>query len=268
MFWSKDELSELQASAVCAKIGRAEANDTIRTEILPFVKAHAEAFFSSAEKQLNDDELLTLAHRMGSTSMAYAFDLEQETQNNVDEEGYATEDEEQMPKGMVAMADILNADADYNVGGKRNLGIKLFTDLMLKARLFQEKDSVTMRATRPIRKGEEVMNDYGPLPRADLLRRYGYLTPNYARYDVVELSRDMLLASLKNNHHQIEDHELDSRVCNESFCQSHHFILTASRSPISKTMIKLMTPTFWNAKQETRTIRRAILPSRNFLRIL
>lgn len=45
-----------------------------------------------------------------------------------------------------------------------------------------------MRTIRPISAGDELFNDYGPLPRSDLLRRYGYITPNYAQYDVVEIS--------------------------------------------------------------------------------
>lgn len=45
-----------------------------------------------------------------------------------------------------------------------------------------------MKAIKPIAAGEEIFNDYGELPRADLLRRYGYVTDNYAQYDVVELS--------------------------------------------------------------------------------
>lgn len=44
-----------------------------------------------------------------------------------------------------------------------------------------------MKATKPIQTDEEVFNDYGELPRADLLRRYGYITDNYADYDVVDL---------------------------------------------------------------------------------
>lgn len=50
-----------------------------------------------------------------------------------------------------------------------------------------------MRATKPISQGEQIFNDYGPLPRSDLLRMYGYLTDNYAQYDVVEISYDLLL---------------------------------------------------------------------------
>jgi N-lysine methyltransferase SETD6 len=44
-----------------------------------------------------------------------------------------------------------------------------------------------MKALKPIVAGEEIFNDYGPLPRSDLLRRYGYITTNYAQYDVVEV---------------------------------------------------------------------------------
>lgn len=43
-----------------------------------------------------------------------------------------------------------------------------------------------MKSTKPIQKGEEIFNDYGELPRSDLLRRYGYVTDNYSQYDVVE----------------------------------------------------------------------------------
>ena len=63
--------------------------------------------------------LLELAHVMGSLIMAYAFDIEKsETEeDDVDEndESYMTDDEdEQLPKGMVPLADLLNADADRN----------------------------------------------------------------------------------------------------------------------------------------------------------
>jgi N-lysine methyltransferase SETD6 len=58
-----------------------------------------------------------------------------------------------------------------------------------------------MKATRNIKAGEQIFNDYGPLPRSDLLRMYGYVTENYAKHDVVELSHDLLLeiAGIKHN---------------------------------------------------------------------
>lgn len=57
-----------------------------------------------------------------------------------------------------------------------------------------------MKSIKPIKEGDEIFNDYGEIPRADLLRRYGYVTDNYAPYDVVELSLDNLCkaAGLEN----------------------------------------------------------------------
>jgi SET domain-containing protein 6 len=49
-----------------------------------------------------------------------------------------------------------------------------------------------MKSIKTIRSGQEIFNDYGELPRADLLRRYGYVTENYAQYDVVELPLDTI----------------------------------------------------------------------------
>ena len=54
--------------------------------------------------------------------------------------------------------------------------------------MYHEGDFLVMKATRSIRSGDEIFNDYGPLPRSDLLRMYGYTTDHYAQYDVVELS--------------------------------------------------------------------------------
>lgn len=117
MFWSESELEELQASAVRDKIGRASAEELFHSTVLPLWKENANVFHPNDVSQLSDSDLITLAHRMGSTIMAYAFDLEKDdSQVQVDEDGYATEDEEEaMPKGMIPMADMLNANAVFNV---------------------------------------------------------------------------------------------------------------------------------------------------------
>lgn len=67
-----------------------------------------------------------------------------------------------------------------------------------------------MKAIKQIREGEEIFNDYGEIPRADLLRRYGYVTDNYAPFDVVELSLSDICqaAGLSNS-----DVESQPRVC-------------------------------------------------------
>ncbi|KAF2638911.1 SET domain-containing protein RMS1 [Massarina eburnea CBS 473.64] len=183
MFWSADELAELQASAVLQKIGKGSANESFEKELLPVIREFAGIFFSgdarAKEKaeEMGSEQGLALMHKMGSLIMAYAFDVEPaDAKKEIDEEGYASEDEDEaLPKGMVPMADMLNADADRN-----------------NARLFYEESSLSMKALKPIQAGEEIFNDYGPLPRSDLLRRYGYITDNYAQYDVVEIPFDLI----------------------------------------------------------------------------
>lgn len=120
MFWSDEELSQLQASAVIDKIGKREAEEDIFEKVLPLIRAHPDLFPPVNGVMSYDDDtgaqaLLDLAHRMSSLIMAYAFDIENaEDEESEGEDGYLTDDEEQLPKGMVPLADLLNADADRN----------------------------------------------------------------------------------------------------------------------------------------------------------
>lgn len=52
---------------------------------------------------------------------------------------------------------------------------------------------MTMIAIKPIKKGQEIFNDYGQLPRSDLLRTYGYITDNYKKWDVVEIGVETIM---------------------------------------------------------------------------
>jgi N-lysine methyltransferase SETD6 len=116
MFWPDKELDDLQASAIPGKIGKDEADNIFRARVLPIVEEHASVFYPEGSERLSEDQLMTLAHRMGSTVMAYAFDLENEDEENEDEEDEWMEDKEgKLLMGMVPMADILNADAEFNV---------------------------------------------------------------------------------------------------------------------------------------------------------
>lgn len=183
MFWSEDELAELQASAVVGKIGKEGADEAFTEHLLPVIKEFADIFFAGDERakqraeEMRDERNLNLMHKMGSLIMAYAFDVEPANpRKDVDDEGFAEEEEDEaLPKGMIPLADMLNADADRN-----------------NARLFYEDKHLDMKALKPIRAGEEIFNDYGPLPRSDLLRRYGYVTENYAQYDVVEIPMELV----------------------------------------------------------------------------
>ena len=44
-----------------------------------------------------------------------------------------------------------------------------------------------MVALSTIHPGQQIFNDFGQLPRSDLLRRYGYITDRYKQWDVVEI---------------------------------------------------------------------------------
>ncbi|KAK4139545.1 uncharacterized protein C8A04DRAFT_32992 [Dichotomopilus funicola] len=187
MFWSPAELSELQASALGGRVGKEEADEMIRTKILSVIRAHGPVFFPSGSPQLTDTQLLELAHRMGSTIMAYAFDLENDDSeensgdngDGEDRDEWVEDREGRTMLGMVPMADMLNADAEFNT------------------HINHGDDALTATTLRDIKAGEEILNYYGPLPNGELLRRYGYVTPKHSRYDVVEVSWDLIEARLK-----------------------------------------------------------------------
>ncbi|ROW09279.1 hypothetical protein VPNG_05826 [Cytospora leucostoma] len=192
MFWTPEELSELQASPVASKVGKEEAEDMIRSKILPVVKEHEDVFYpsssSSDSPKLSEEELVKLAFRMGSVIMAYAFDLEKDAddekkskngdEDDEDEDEWEEDHEGKTMLGMVPMADMLNADAAFN------------------AHIEHGEHALTATALRPIAKGEEILNYYGPLSNGELLRRYGYTTLTHRRWNLVDLGWDLLLAGL------------------------------------------------------------------------
>lgn len=180
MFWTADELAELQASSVVSRVGAAEAENMIAAKIIPVVRANEGVFFP-AGRAPSDEELMNLAGRIGSTIMAYAFDLEKDDdEGGEEEEGeeWVEDREGKTELGMVPMADVLNADADFN------------------AHINHETGALTAVSLRKIRAGEEVLNYYGPLPNGELLRRYGYVTAAHRRWDVVELPWSLVEAAL------------------------------------------------------------------------
>jgi SET domain-containing protein 6 len=44
--------------------------------------------------------------------------------------------------------------------------------------------------------GDEILNYYGAMPTSEVLRRYGYATPAYSRYDEVEIPRSAVVQAL------------------------------------------------------------------------
>jgi SET domain-containing protein 6 len=171
VFWSESELAELQASTVVTKIGKVGAEEMFAEHITPLGEYDVELY-----------------HRVASVIMAYAFDIpedgetkdaEQSGEGNADDLVSDDGEDEKTILSMIPLADMLNADADRN-----------------NARLCSDHEELEMRTIKPIAKGEEILNDYGQLPRSDLLRRYGYVTENYAAYDVAEISTKPIVSHI------------------------------------------------------------------------
>lgn len=220
VFWSDSEIKELQASAVVNKIE----------------KATAEAMFSEHISPLGLEGCSTeLCHQVASIIMAYAFDIPEKTTGALngdaskeqDGDELVSDDEEDEPTvlSMIPLADMLNADADRN-----------------NVRLCCDNEDLEMRTIKPISRGEELFNDYGPLPRSDLLRRYGYITDEYAIYDVVEISTEHLISLFRHGGQQslgpklqLDNGDLDKRIelCEREdiYDQSYDLKHTASNDP-------------------------------------
>jgi SET domain-containing protein 6 len=117
IFWLEPELKELEGTCLTTeKIGKQESDEMLRTRILPIVLRNSNIFYPAGTSQLDEVKLLALAHRISSTIMAYAFDLEKEEEQSGDEEeGWIEDREGKTLLGMVPMADILNANAEFNV---------------------------------------------------------------------------------------------------------------------------------------------------------
>jgi SET domain-containing protein 6 len=120
MFWDEKQLAELQASVIVDKIGKQSANQSILDSVAPLIRSNRSLFppiegLNSWNDETGTSALLQLAHRMGSLIMAYAFDIDKtEEDETPDEDGFFPDEEEQPLKGMVPLADLLNADADRN----------------------------------------------------------------------------------------------------------------------------------------------------------
>ena len=70
---------------------------------------------------------------------------------------------------------------------------------------------MTMITLKSIRKGQQIFNDFGQLPRSDLLRRYGYVTDNYKRWDVVEVDIETVTKAA-GEHNTLNRKEKNDRV--------------------------------------------------------
>lgn len=209
MFWTNQEISELQGSTLASKIGREEADQSYHDRIAPIIARHPDLFIAS-QCTIQD------FHRMGSLIMAYSFDAPLTTtsahsQSDSDpEDDGSEEEEEKFEKVMCPLSDLLNSDTALN-----------------NARLFYHATSLLMKSTKPIGKGDQIYNTYGDLPNSDLLRRYGYVQlPN--PHDLLELPGDLITSICTLSEvDKLErvDWLLDVEVLDDSFDLDHSGIV-------------------------------------------
>ena len=122
IYWSPEELAELQGSAVLDKIGKKDADMSFKKSLLPVVTRDAELFGRHAQAFAGSNAelaLLELAHRTATIIMAYGFDLESGSTSSSEcgEEDGADGSSQcayELNKGMVPLADLFNADGDLN----------------------------------------------------------------------------------------------------------------------------------------------------------
>lgn len=211
MFWSAQDLAELRGTSVPEKVGREEADAEYSNNVRPYIASHARVFLGPAAEDKSADEISRLIdehyslenfHIQGSRILSRSFHVKKEDQAEVkdgqavaagdesrdhdndeeEEDSDEEEDEEEREDtadiSMVPMADMLNASyAPEN------------------ARLFYHTTVLVMRATRSIKRGEQILNTYADPPNADLLRRYGY-TDKWNGADDVEIDSSVLVEAI------------------------------------------------------------------------
>ena len=80
-----------------------------------------------------------------------------------------------------------------------------------------------MKAIKPIPAGAEIFNDYGNLPRSDLLRRYGYVADSYRQFDVVEISLDLITNVSKSQ--GLTQDKIEKAVCEYAHSHSQSILI-------------------------------------------
>lgn len=170
IWWSTNELAELQGSTILEKLGRDEAETMWAERIAPMVHSRPDVF--GADPSIYSVELL---HRMGSNILSRSFHARHTDDSDDEDEDDASD------VAMIPWADFLNARS-----GSSN------------ARLYTEKDGFRLVATQAIAAGSQIWNTYAEPPDSDLLRRYGHVDGTADRpneHDVAEVTADSVLAA-------------------------------------------------------------------------
>ncbi|KAF3925537.1 hypothetical protein ABW21_db0201015 [Orbilia brochopaga] len=181
MYWTDDELRELEGSAVLGKIGKQEALILYQAEIMVFAEAHKDVFEGI-------DMSLETFHRVGSWVMAFASDLDKPDDENgpqddtMDHDESDDDDDERFDslntyKALVPFANLIPGDCE-----------------LANCEFVPSTTSISLVATRDIPVNASLYIGPGPLPRSDLLRRLGTYPPSSAQHDVVEIDSTLIIS--------------------------------------------------------------------------
>ncbi len=228
IFWTPEELGQLKGSCVLDKIGREEAELSYHSVVRGFVERYPAVFV----RELCG---LDAFHRMGSLVMSCAFDGDSDSLDLdhdhdpalILEDGDAMDtasvsssssssssstssttsaSNEAATQMMVPLADLLNAEDESSTN----------------AHLFHESTSLVMRTTKLIPPSSQIFNTYGPLPNADLLRRYGYVLFPGTPHDIIELQGPLITDLAGSGLDDLDKRDritwlLDSGILDDSF---------------------------------------------------
>ncbi|KAL5485514.1 RMS1 [Sanghuangporus weigelae] len=221
MFWSENELKELEGTAVLEKIGKEETEKDFREKLIPVVLSRPNLFNPA---HLSSYYSLESYHRMGSRILSRSFHVERW----LGEEVECTQEEAEVRQSYHSMdVDKIDAEEDEAEEGEAEEAWKWGEDSdgeytedpsdvamvpmadMLNARygsenakLFYEPTELKMITTKPIKAGEQIYNTYGDPPNSGLLREYGHVDlvpfPTHANRegnpaDIVEIRADLIL---------------------------------------------------------------------------
>lgn len=170
IFWTEEQAALLSPSLVLDRIGRESAREMYQG-LLGEDNFGIEEFKNVSLQEFDHVALTIMSYSFNVETLKEGEDkLDEEDEENEEDEVEEEEEEQQHQQPflecMVPLADVLNADSRKN-----------------NARLMYEAETLEMRATEPIKKGDQIYNIYSNHCNSELLRRYGYVEPEGSDQD-------------------------------------------------------------------------------------
>ncbi|KAJ8596569.1 SET domain-containing protein [Rhizopogon salebrosus TDB-379] len=198
IFWSDEELQELQGTAVVDKIGRVEAECDYHEKMIPAIKTRPDLF---PTKKIDTWYTLHRYHITGNRILSRSFQVERwkgdVKQEDSDEHEDVPEDSIEDTQANTSIGSAMDIDGtgdgdealgeessdsdDEDIDDSSEVSMVPMADLLNarydseNAKLFYEEYHLQLVTTKPIKAGEQIFNTYGDPPNSDLLRRYGHV---------------------------------------------------------------------------------------------